>query len=115
MATQLEKKVIQPGNKTDYPKTGDEVTIQYTGWLHEPSKAANGYKGKQFDSSVGRGDFKTQIGVGRVIPGWDQGVLQMSLGEKCTLTIPGRMAYGDRSVLQHQPHRLRPAFSLARS
>ncbi|KIW55914.1 hypothetical protein PV05_04622 [Exophiala xenobiotica] len=96
MATQLEKKVIQPGNKTDYPKTGDEVTIQYTGWLHEPSKAANGYKGKQFDSSVGRGDFKTQIGVGRVIPGWDQGVLQMSLGEKCTLTIPGRMAYGDR-------------------
>jgi len=48
MATQLEKKVIQPGNKTDYPKTGDEVTIQYTGWLHEPSKAANGYKGKQY-------------------------------------------------------------------
>ncbi|KAK5207004.1 hypothetical protein LTR41_007539 [Exophiala xenobiotica] len=84
MATQLEKKVIQPGNKTDYPKTGDEVTIQYTGWLHEPSKAANGYKGKQFDSSVGRGDFKTQIGVGRVIPG-------------CSSDVIGRKVHSDHS------------------
>merc|ERR1711964_638446 len=52
-------------------------------------------QGKQFDSSVGRGDFQTAIGVGQVIAGWDQGVTQMSLGEKSTLVIPGRMAYGD--------------------
>jgi FK506-binding protein 1 len=50
----------------------------------------------RFDSSVGRGDFKTAIGVGRVIAGWDEGVPQMSLGERSVLTIPGKMAYGDR-------------------
>ncbi|KIW53689.1 hypothetical protein PV05_09235 [Exophiala xenobiotica] len=95
MATELQKNLIQPGNNTDYPRPGDKVTIEYTGWLHDPSKADNGYKGKQFDSSVGRGDFQTAIGVGQVIAGWDQGVTQMSLGEKSTLIIPGRMAYGD--------------------
>merc|ERR1711939_844636 len=75
MASELQKNLIQPGNNTDYPKAGDKV--------------------KQFDSSVGRGDFQTAIGVGQVIAGWDQGVTQMSLGEKSTLIIPGRMAYGD--------------------
>ncbi|EXJ80837.1 peptidylprolyl isomerase [Capronia epimyces CBS 606.96] len=97
--SQFERKVITPGNGVDYPQTGDQVTIEYTGWLFDPSKAANGFKGTQFDSSVGRGDFQTQIGVGRVIPGWDVGVKQMSLGEKSTLIIPGNMAYGERLVL----------------
>ena len=41
----------------------------------------------RFDSSVGRGDFVTKIGVGQVIKGWDEGVLDMSLGEKSTLMI----------------------------
>lgn len=47
----------------------------------------------RFDSSVGRGDFKTKIGVGQVIRGWDEGVVSadggMSLGEKATLIITG--------------------------
>jgi FK506-binding protein 1 len=51
---------------------------------------------RRFDSSVGRGDFKTPIGIGRVIPGWDHGVPMMSLQEKARLTIPGHMAYGER-------------------
>lgn len=96
MTTELEKKVLSPGNNTDYPKVGDEVTIEYTGWLYDASKASQDFKGNKFDSSVGRKDFKTQIGVGRVIQGWDQGVPQMSLGEKSRLTIPGSMAYGER-------------------
>ncbi|KIW66621.1 hypothetical protein, variant [Phialophora macrospora] len=96
MATQLDKKLLSPGNNKDYPKVGDEVAIEYTGWLYDSSKANEDYKGNKFDSSVGRGEFKTQIGVGRVIQGWDQGVPQMSLGEKSRLTIPGHMAYGDR-------------------
>jgi len=96
MASQLDKTLISKGNGSDYPKVGDEVTIEYTGWLYEASNASKDYKGTQFDSSVGRGDFKTQIGVGRVIQGWDQGVPQMALGEKARLTIPGHMAYGDR-------------------
>ncbi len=45
---------------------------------------------RRFDSSVGRGDFKTKIGTGQVIRGWYEGVLNvdggMTLGEKATLT-----------------------------
>lgn len=50
-------------------------------------------RSSRFDSSVGRGDFQTRIGVGQVIRGWDEGVTSvdggMSLGEKATLTITG--------------------------
>lgn len=50
----------------------------------------------RFDSSVGRGDFVTAIGVGRVIKGWDEGVVTMKLGEKALLDITHDYAYGDR-------------------
>lgn len=57
-----------------FPKPGDTVTIHYVGTL---------LNGNKFDSSRDRGDpFVTQIGVGRVIKGWDEGVPQLSLGEK---------------------------------
>merc|ERR1712232_632146 len=68
--------------------------------FHIPSQSTPINKGKQFDSSVGRGDFQTKIGVGQVIRGWDEGVLSadggMTLGEKCRLTITGDYAYGSR-------------------
>ncbi|TKA64020.1 Peptidyl-prolyl cis-trans isomerase [Friedmanniomyces simplex] len=92
------KKMISPGNGTDRPKSGDTITMEYTGNLYSSDAPDN--KGKQFDSSVGRGDFQTKIGVGQVIRGWDEGVLSteggMTLGEKSTLTITGDYAYGDR-------------------
>ncbi|KAL8940560.1 MAG: hypothetical protein Q9216_002747 [Gyalolechia sp. 2 TL-2023] len=65
----VERKVLKEGNGTDQPKKGDEVTIEYTGNLYDESKADQDYRGKQFDSSIGRGDFKTKIGVGKVIRG----------------------------------------------
>ncbi|KAM0109076.1 FK506-binding protein 1A [Aspergillus fumigatus] len=76
------KELKSPGNGVDFPKKGDFVTIHYTGRLTDGSK---------FDSSVDRNEpFQTQIGTGRVIKGWDEGVPQMSLGEKAVLTItPG--------------------------
>ncbi|KAL8799853.1 MAG: hypothetical protein Q9182_005602 [Xanthomendoza sp. 2 TL-2023] len=92
------RKVLKEGNGTDIPKKGDQVTIEYTGNLYDEEEADNDYRGKQFDSSVGRGDFKTEIGVGKVIRGWDEGVTEMSLGEKSVLTISGDYAYGDRVV-----------------
>lgn len=53
--------------------------------------------GKKFDSSRDRGrPFQTKIGVGQVIRGWDEGVPQLSLGEKGLLTITGDYAYGER-------------------
>ncbi|KIY00654.1 uncharacterized protein Z520_03318 [Fonsecaea multimorphosa CBS 102226] len=98
MASQFHKLLLSEGNRIDYPRQGDEVSIEYTGWLYDASKPHQDFKGNQFDSSVGRGPFKIQIGIGRVIQGWDHGVPQMSLGEKSRLIIPGNMAYGERSV-----------------
>ena len=49
------------------PAKGDRVTMEYTGWLRTPGQPEE--KGKQFDSTTGRGPFATPIGVGRVIKG----------------------------------------------
>ncbi|KAI9839169.1 MAG: hypothetical protein M1819_003162 [Sarea resinae] len=71
MASQsLGIQVLKQGDGTNKPSAGDQVTIEYTGYLYNAEAGeANGFKGKQFDSSVGRGDFVTAIGVGRVIKG----------------------------------------------
>ncbi|BAS67057.1 FKBP-type peptidyl-prolyl cis-trans isomerase [Bathymodiolus septemdierum thioautotrophic gill symbiont] len=68
-------------------KSGDFVSMHYTGWLTN---------GKKFDSSVDRNQpFDFKLGVGQVIPGWDQGVEGMKVGEKRKLTIPSKLAYGE--------------------
>ncbi|CZT18343.1 probable Peptidyl-prolyl cis-trans isomerase [Ramularia collo-cygni] len=85
------KELIKAGDGQTRAKAGDTILMEYTGKLEN---------GTQFDSSVGRGDFETSIGTGRVIKGWDEGVLSvdggMTLGEKAKLTITGDYAYGDR-------------------
>ncbi|KAL0638402.1 FK506-binding protein 1A [Maublancomyces gigas] len=84
----VELETLCPGNGVDFPKKGDEVTIDYTGRLLDGSK---------FDSSVDRKKpFVTKIGVGKVIRGWDEGVPKMSLGQKAILTITSDYAYGER-------------------
>ncbi|KAF2212623.1 hypothetical protein CERZMDRAFT_111714 [Cercospora zeae-maydis SCOH1-5] len=85
------KHITKDGDGVTRPKAGDHITMEYTGRLED---------GKQFDSSVGRGDFDVKIGTGQVIKGWDEGILStdggMTLGEKATLTITGDYAYGSR-------------------
>jgi FK506-binding protein 1 len=76
------------------PGSGDMVTMEYTGWVKDASKDEQ--KGKQFDTSTGRGPFQTQIGVGRVIQGWDYCVMQMRVGEKARLEIDSDNAYGSK-------------------
>ncbi len=74
----------------DSPQTGQEVTVHYTGTLED---------GTKFDSSLDRGQpFKFQIGIGRVIKGWDEGVMTMKVGGKRKLVIPPQLAYGTRGV-----------------
>lgn len=62
----VQKTTISEGNGPS-PQKGDRVTMEYTGWLRTPGQP--GEKGKQFDSTTGRGSFVTPIGVGRVIKG----------------------------------------------
>lgn len=71
-------------------KSGDTISIHYLGTLEN---------GQKFDSSYDRGQpFVTQIGVGRVIKGWDLGVLGMKVGGKRKLTIPPELGYGERGA-----------------
>lgn len=76
---------------------GDMVSVHYTGWLYDET-AENG-RGTKFDSSVDRGQqFPFQLGTGRVIKGWDDGVACMLIGETRELIIPAEMGYGDRGA-----------------
>ncbi|EKD91039.1 MAG: hypothetical protein ACD_30C00049G0007 [uncultured bacterium] len=80
---------IKKGNG-DEVQSGDYVIIHYSGTLKD---------GTKFDSSYERGSpFKTRIGVGAVIDGWDMGVLGMKVGGKRKLIIPGKLAYGDSGI-----------------
>lgn len=72
---------------------GKAVEVHYTGWLYDPG--APDKKGKKFDSSRDRGTpFSFLLGAGRVIKGWDRGVVGMKVGGQRTLIIPPDMAYG---------------------
>ena len=78
-------------------ETGNDVLVHYTGWLYDASLP--GGKGKQFDSSRDRNQlFRFKLGAGRVIRGWDQGVVGMKLKGKRTLIIPADYGYGVRSA-----------------
>ncbi|TWI48768.1 FKBP-type peptidyl-prolyl cis-trans isomerase FkpA [Pseudoduganella flava] len=77
--------------------TGSTVVVHYTGWLYRP--LAKGHKGRKFDSSRDRGEpLDFQLGAGRVIKGWEQGVVGMKVGGKRTLIIPSDLAYGARAM-----------------
>lgn len=68
--------------------SGDVVTVHYTGWL--PS-------GTQFDSSRDRDrPLEVAIGYGRVVEGWDRGIVGMEVGGRRRLVIPPELAYGTR-------------------
>jgi FKBP-type peptidyl-prolyl cis-trans isomerase len=72
------------------PKAGKQVKVHYTGTLEN---------GKKFDSSVDRNEpFSFTIGVGQVIPGWDEGVMTMKVGGKRKLIIPSKLGYGSRGA-----------------
>jgi len=95
-STTMDEQTIQTATGLEYvdivegtgghPKTGDSVSVHYTGWLKS---------GQKFDSSVDRGKpFVFPIGRGRVIKGWDEGVSTMKVGGKRKLIIPAHLGYG---------------------
>lgn len=71
------------------PQPGQTVKVHYTGTLED---------GTQFDSSAGREPLEFTLGAGQVIPGFEQALAEMEVGETKTVNIPVDQAYG-----AHQP------------
>lgn len=92
MSSELQIEDIQPGDGKEAVK-GALITTQYRGFLED---------GTEFDSSYSRGKpFQCVIGTGRVIKGWDQGLMGMRVGGKRKLFVPAHLAYGERQMGAH--------------
>src|SRR5215213_11223557 len=71
-------------------KAGDTVVVHYTGLLTS---------GKMFDSSLDRGEpLSFQLGAGKVIKGWDEGLQKLRVGDRAMLIIPPAIGYGSRGA-----------------
>lgn len=79
----LVSRVIKPGTGTRKPGPTSTVTVHYTGWTTD---------GKSFDSSIPRGKPAT-VPIGRVMPGWTEGLQLMVVGEERRFWIPDVLAY----------------------
>lgn len=84
---QVEQLAAPPSEDCAEAAAGNFVAVHYTGrsWS----------TGEVFDSSVGGDPFTFQLGAGRVIPGWDEGIAGLQVGERARLVIPPDMAYGE--------------------
>ena len=99
LPTTLEQLTIidrEPGDPASaLTVNGSPILVHYTGWLFDATKPEG--KGKQFDTSRTRvAPYSFIVGVGKVIKGWDQGVIGMKVNGKRTLIIPANLAYGER-------------------
>jgi len=87
--TELEIEDVAVGDGKEAVK-GALITTNYRGFLAD---------GTLFDSSYDKGrSFQCVIGTGRVIKGWDQGILGMKVGGKRKLSVPAELAYGERKM-----------------
>lgn len=72
-------------------EAGNKVSVHYVGVAFS--------SGEEFDASWNRGaPLQFILGIGQVIPGWDQGIQGMKVGGRRKLTIPAHLAYGDRGA-----------------
>lgn len=92
MSNELTIEDIQLGEGKEAVK-GALITTQYRGTLED---------GTVFDSSYEKGrPFQCVIGTGRVIKGWDIGLMGMKVGGKRKLFVPAHLAYGERQIGAH--------------
>ena len=84
------KYIILEEGKGNFPQSGQNVSVHYTGYLLD---------GTKFDSSHDRKEpIMFPLGQGRVIPGWDEGIGLLKVGGKAKLIIPPNLGYGSRAV-----------------
>lgn len=82
----LKYAMVKDGEGT-FADSGNVVTVHYSGYLED---------GTKFDSSVERAEpFSFMLGMGQVIPGWDEGIKLMKKGSRFRLMIPPQLAYGE--------------------
>jgi FKBP-type peptidyl-prolyl cis-trans isomerase 2 len=81
------------GDDTTFPRMGDRVKVHYTGRLEGGDR-----HGEVFDCSRERAPIAFEVGVGQVVRGWDEGILQLSLGQRAELLIPPSKGYGDQGA-----------------
>ncbi|XP_053159278.1 peptidyl-prolyl cis-trans isomerase FKBP11 isoform X3 [Hemicordylus capensis] len=84
---QLETLVAAPDGCTEHSAVGDTLQIHYTGTLEN---------GRIIDTSLSRDPLQVELGKRQVIPGLEQGLLDMCVGEKRKVIIPPHLAYGKR-------------------
>jgi FKBP-type peptidyl-prolyl cis-trans isomerase len=72
--------------------SGDLLSVHYIGWLYDPIRLDN--KGGVFDTSRNGAPFVFTLGAEEVIPGWDAGLVGMSVGSIRRLIVPPNLAYG---------------------
>jgi FKBP-type peptidyl-prolyl cis-trans isomerase len=88
-------KDLEKGSGTETVVFRSAILVGYTGWLYDP--CAKDHKGEKFDSSEGRPTpFGFMVGAGRVIKGWEEGLVGMHKGGKRLLVIPPDKAYGEK-------------------
>ena len=88
-ASGLQFIVVEEGSG-ESPPTGSRVRVHYTGMLED---------GSVFDSSYKRNQpFEFELGRGKVIAGWDEGIALMKAGAKYRLIIPPELGYGERGA-----------------
>lgn len=86
---------LAPGTGTQTLGYRSAANVWYTGWVYDG--CAKDFKGKKFDSNVGSSmPFPLMVGAGRVIKGWDEGLVGMKDKGKRLLIIPPNKAYGAR-------------------
>jgi peptidylprolyl isomerase len=88
-ASGLQYAIVEEGSG-ESPEPGDVVSVHYTGTLTD---------GTTFDSSYQRGEpIKFPVGIGQVIPGWDEGISLLDEGDKARFVIPPELAYGEQGA-----------------
>uniref|UniRef100_A0A7S4QNX1 peptidylprolyl isomerase n=1 Tax=Alexandrium monilatum TaxID=311494 RepID=A0A7S4QNX1_9DINO len=88
----LQYKVVKEGTGAK-PKKGEKIAADYTGWLDDFESE------KKFDSSRDRRKpLEFPVGVGKVIKGWDEALLDMQVGERRQIIVPPQIGYGSKAV-----------------